>query len=337
MKKRWGCVGIILLVLLCLSGLLNLFLFASLGSKSAGDLASKQPPKFDEEVVAKGSGSDKIAMITLRGIITSSKEGDEGETMVDDIKIQLQQALDDPKVKAILLRIDSPGGEVTASDVIYNAVRRARAKKPVVVYMGTLAASGGYYISCGGSYLMASDTSLTGSIGVIIETLNYKDLFGKIGVNSVVFKSGAFKDMLNGARDMTEDEKGYIQGLVDQTYQKFLNIVATERKIPVEKLLDKSHPIADGRVISGKDAKTDNLVDALGEVEDAIAKAREMGGAPDAEVVRYKASFGLGKLFKIFGEANPAGASKVEVNLTQKMMPPLEPGRMYMLPDFYAQ
>ncbi len=109
--------------------------------------------------------------------------------MIDDMKLGLQQAVDDDKVKAILLYVDSPGGEVTAADTIYNAVRKAREKKPVVVYMGSVAASGGFYVSCGGSYLMANETTITGSIGVIIETLNYEQLMGKIGVQAVVLRA----------------------------------------------------------------------------------------------------------------------------------------------------
>jgi len=147
-----------------------------------------------------------------------------------------------------VLSIDSPGGEVTASDVIYSAVCKARKQKPVVVYMGSMAASGGFYVACGGSYLMANDTTLTGSIGVIIQTLNYQQLLGKIGVEAVVFKSGQFKDILSGSRQMTPEEKEYIQKLVMQTYGKFVGIVATERKLPVEQL---TKGIADGRIISG--------------------------------------------------------------------------------------
>ncbi len=260
--------------------------------------------------------------------------GTEGETMVDDIKIALQQATDDSNVKAIVLNIDSPGGEVTASDVIYNAVRKARAKKPVVIYMGSLTASGGYYVSCGGSFLMANDTTLTGSIGVIIETINYSQLMGKIGVSPAVFKSGKFKDMLSGSRDMTQEEKDYIQGMVMETYGKFVQIVADERKLPVDQL---RNGIADGRVISGKDALDDKLIDGLGQIEDAYDKARELAKAPDASVVRYKAAFTFGNFFKMLGESNQSSQSKIEVNLTQKMLPPLEPGKLYLLPGFYAQ
>ena len=149
----------------------------------------------------------KIAVITMRGLISSSIPGNVSDSMVDDMRAALQQAREDSRVKAIVLEIDSPGGEVTASDEIYSAVVKTRARKPVVVYMDSLAASGGYYVSCGGKFLMANETTITGSIGVIIQTLNYEQLFNKIGLASVVFKSGKFKDMLNGARPITPEER----------------------------------------------------------------------------------------------------------------------------------
>src|SRR6185436_8894010 len=134
------------------------------------------------------------------------------------------QAREDSRVKAIVLEIDSPGGEVTASDEIYSAVVKTRARKPVVVYMNSLAASGGYYVACGGKYLMANETTITGSIGVIIQTLNYEQLFNKIGLTSIVFKSGKFKDMLNGARPVSQEERDFVQSFVMKTYEKFLGI-----------------------------------------------------------------------------------------------------------------
>jgi protease-4 len=251
--------------------------------------------------------------------------------MVDDLKIQLHQAAMDDDVKAIVLYVDSPGGEVTASDMIYEAVCRARERKPVVVYMGSLAASGGYYVSCGGSWLMADDTSLTGSIGVIIETLNYSDLLGKIGLQAVVFKSGKFKDMLSGARAMTPEEQAYVQQMVMQTYGKFVGIVARERKIPEDQL---RNGIADGRVISGRDALDDKLIDQLGQVEDAYDKARELGDAPDAPVVRYEETFGFAKFLHLLG--GRAQSSEVHLDLPGASIQPLEPGRIYLLPSFFV-
>jgi protease-4 len=176
-------------------------------------------PKFEEAVVVDSKpGKDqkdtdaKIALIYLRGVITAAEPGTLGETMVDDIKIQLEQAATDDKVKAVVLYVDSPGGEVTASDSIYNAVRKLSdggigTKKPDVVYMGSLAASGGYYVSCAGNWLMANETTLTGSIGVIMQSLNYRQLFGKVGLETITFKSGQFKDMLSGSRELTQDER----------------------------------------------------------------------------------------------------------------------------------
>ena len=167
-------------------------------------------------MVAPRSGEDgaelKIAQISLRGIITSAEPGSLGETMVDDLKLQLKQAVADDKVKSIVLYVDSPGGEVTASDIIYQAVVAARAQKPIVVYMGSLAASGGYYVACGGSHLIANETTFTGSIGVIMQAFHYKALLDKVGLEVITFKSGKFKDMLSGSRDLTDEEKAYTQG-----------------------------------------------------------------------------------------------------------------------------
>ena len=251
--------------------------------------------------------------------------------MVDDLKLQLQQAVDDKRVKAIVLYVDSPGGEVTASDTIYNAVRKAREKKSIVVYMGSLAASGGYYVSCGGSYLIANDTTFTGSIGVIMQTLHYQTLFDKVGLEMITFKSGKFKDMLSGSRTLTDEEKNYVQGLIMQTYDKFVGIVATERKLDEKGLREG---IADGRVVSGKDALEAKLIDAVGSVEDAYAKAMEMGHAGGATIIRYEAPFKLGKLFRLLGESDRG--SKVEVNVVEALKPKLEAGRLYYLPGFYA-
>src|SRR6202022_4177813 len=174
----------------------------------------------------------------------------------------------------IVLEIDSPGGEVTASDAIYSALVKVRARKPVVVYMDSLAASGGYYVACGGKFLMANETTITGSIGVIIQTLNYEQLFNKIGLASVVFKSGKFKDILNGARPMTPEERELIQSFVMQSYDKFLGIVARERGLSAETL---RNTIADGRILSGKDALNNKLGDALRPLEDAFNDTKQLG------------------------------------------------------------
>ncbi|MGZ4984162.1 MAG: S49 family peptidase, partial [Chthoniobacterales bacterium] len=179
-NKKLGCLSIFLFVVLCASLFFNFALFVAFFSRLAGTSREQEPmPQFRETVVDRGhkGSKDKIALITLRGVISSSIPGNVGDSMVDDMRVALEQAREDDNVRAVVLEIDSPGGEVTASDVIYNAVVKTRAKKPVVVYMDSLAASGGYYVACGGKYLIANETTITGSIGVIIQTLNYEHLF----------------------------------------------------------------------------------------------------------------------------------------------------------------
>lgn len=331
-QKR-GCWGIFLFVALCASLTLNLTLAALAFRHLEGTANDEESrPRFREMIVERGArGSEnKVAVITLRGLISTGVAGNVGDSMVDDLRWQLEQARDDSDVRAIVLEVDSPGGEVTASDMIYNSVVKARAKKPVVVYMESLAASGGYYVSCGGQYLMANETSITGSIGVIIQTLNYEQLFNKIGLASVVFKSGKFKDMLNGARPITEEERAYVQSFVMKTYEKFLGIVAQERNLPADVL---RNGIADGRILSGRDALENKLIDGLGQIEDAYAKARELGHAPDARIVKYNPPFSFGRVFRMLTKS---GETKIELSLPGQLEPQLQSGRAYFLPSYYA-
>lgn len=338
-NDRLGCLGILLVVILAVSLLLNFVFIVSNTARTASGFVGATAPKFEEAIVAsakpeKGAkaADTKIALIYLRGIITSAEPGAIGETMVDDLKLQLEQAVEDAKVKAIVLYIDSPGGEVTASDMIYNAVRNARdvGKKPIVVYMGSLAASGGYYVACGGSHLIAHETSFTGSIGVIMQGINYERLFDKVGLQMMTFKSGKFKDILSGSRPMTEEEKTYIQGLIMQTYDKFVGIVAKERSLPEDQL---RNGVADGRVVSGKDALEAKLVDQVGSVEEAYAKAMELGDAKGSSIIRYESPFHFGRLFRLLGQSEQ---TKIELRVAESLTPKLEMGRLYYLPSFYA-
>src|SRR4029077_15043671 len=330
--RRLGCLSIFLFVALCASLFVNFVLMVAAFQRLAGVREAEPIPRFREILLQRGARAslDKIAVITMRGLISSSIPGTISDSMVDDMRAALDQARDDNRVKAIVLEIDSPGGEVTASDTIYNAVTKARARKPVVCYMDSLAASGGYYVSCGGKFLMANETTITGSIGVIIQTLNYEKLFDKVGLASVVFKSGKFIDMLNGARPMTPEERDYMQGFVMKIYDKFLGIVAKERTLRPDNL---RNTIADGRILSGKEALEHRLIDGVGELEDAFAKAKQLGGAPSATVVKYGPPFSLSRFFRAFGEA---GDSKIKLELPKQFVPQLESGHAYLLPSFYA-
>jgi protease IV len=330
-NRQLGCLSIFLFVALCASLFVNLVLTVAAFQGLGGIREPDAIQRFREILLQRGerASTDKIAVITMRGLISSSLPGTVTDSMVDDMRAALQQARDDSRVKAIVLEIDSPGGEVTASDAIYSALVKVRARKPVVVYMDSLAASGGYYVSCGGKFLMASDTTITGSIGVIIQTLNYEQLFNKVGLASVVFKSGKFKDMLNGARPITPEERELVQSFIMKTYDKFLGIVAKERNLSADLL---RNTIADGRILSGKDAFENKLIDGLGELDDAFRKAKELGNAPDAKVVKYGPPFSLSRFFRIFGETD----SKIELTLPKQLVPQLESGRAYFLPSYYA-
>jgi protease-4 len=310
-----------------------MLLVAALGVKGTASMSHVNvlpSQTFEEETIEEGKGSkDKIAVVPLEGIIAFGMEGSLGDSMVEDFKAALKQAEEDEHVKAVVVAIDSPGGEITASDVLYHALREFDPKKPVVAYFNAIGASGAYYTACGADWIMCNDTTFTGSIGVIISTLNYRELFGKIGLEAVVFKSGKFKDMLNGAREMSPEEKEYVQGLVMQSYDRFLGIVSESRGLDGEKL--RSGP-ADGRILSGTDAFRDKLVDQLGYIEDAYAKARELGKAEGAEVVRYVRSYSFDRFLRLFGETR---AAKIEIGLPGKAHA-LEPGRVYLLPPFFA-
>ena len=333
MKNKSGCLVAFLLVAVCASLFVNMLLLAALGLKGNAAMSHVKvlPSKtFEEETLLDGTDSEsKIAVIPLEGIIAFGMEGSLGSSMVEDFKAALKQAAEDKQVKAVVIDIDSPGGEITASDVLYNALKEFDPGKPVVAYFNAIGASGAYYTACGADWVMCNDTTFTGSIGVIISTLNYRELFGKIGLEAVVFKSGKFKDILSGAREMTAEEKEYVQGLVMQSYDRFLGIVAEARKLDAAKLKDGP---ADGRILSGVDAFRDKLVDQLGYIEDAYAKARELGKAEGAEVVRYVRSYSFERFLRIFGETRPA---RIEIGLPGKAHA-LEPGRVYLLPPFFA-
>jgi protease IV len=331
-NRKIGCLTIFLFVALCASVFINFALVLAAFHRVGSVMREEEPiARFREILLQRGSRgtSDKIVVIMLRGLISSSIPGNVSDSMVDDMRAALQQARDDDRVKAIVLEIDSPGGEVTASDQIYNAVVKARAKKPVIVYMDSLAASGGYYISCGGKLLMANETTITGSIGVIIQTLNYEQLFNKVGLAAVVFKSGKFKDMLNGARPVTPEERDLVQSFIMKTYDKFLGIVAKERNLPADLL---RNTVADGRILSGRDALDHKLIDELGQLEDAFTRAKQLGNAPEAKVVKYGPPFSLSRFFRMFGQTE----SKLELQLPKQLVPQLESGRAYFLPSYYA-
>lgn len=204
----------------------------------------------------------KVAVLPVTGLIADS------EATID----QLKKFAKDDSVKAIVLRINSPGGGVGPSQEIYEEVRKLKGKKPVVSSMGAVAASGGYYIACASQKIYANPGTITGSIGVIMQFVNVKDLIEKIGIKGVVVKSGALKDAGSPIREMSPEERQYLQAVIDNVHGQFVQAVADGRKLDIEAV----RKLADGRIFSGEQAKALGLVDALGDQEDAVADVARM-------------------------------------------------------------
>jgi protease-4 len=223
-------------------------------------------------------------MVTVQGeIATSLDPFSSGATDVA-VNSQIDQALADDDVAGIIVFLDTPGGGVVASDAINRKVKEADARKPVVALMDETAASGGYYIAAAAREIVANPTTLTGSIGVIMIVPNVSQAANKIGIQPVIIKSGPHKDIASPFRDMTPEERGILQGIIDEAYGQFVQAVAAGRKLDPAKVRE----IADGRVYTGKQAKDLGLVDELGGQKLALARVRSMAKAPNASLVRYE-------------------------------------------------
>jgi protease-4 len=255
------------------------------------------------------AGGDRIAMIPVEGVI------DDG--MAKTVNRHLKQYGDDSRVKAIILRIDSPGGGVSASQEIYREVKRVREdkKKKVVVSMASVAASGGYYIACPADKIFANPGTVTGSIGVIAEWLNYKGLAEWAKVKPVVFKSGEFKDTGSPTRELTEAEKKYFQGMIDELYNQFVSAVTEGREgkgdADAKLTRERVVKLADGRVYTGETAKKNGLVDEIGNYEDVVkatAKLAQIKGEPQV-VTPPKQKEGFSLLDLLLGATKITGVS----------------------------
>jgi protease-4 len=206
---------------------------------------------------------------------------------------QIRQATIDQRVKAVVLRVDSPGGGVVASSEIHAELLKLKAAgKPLVVSMGSVAASGGYYISAPADRIYANADTLTGSLGVILSTLNYAEAFEKLGLQSYVYKSGALKDIGSPTRPPTAEEEAVFQAIVQGAYDGFVRVIVEGRGLPEADV----RTIADGRVYTGAQAQTLGLVDDLGNLDAAIAGARQLASLEAATVVRYTESTSLRSL-----------------------------------------
>lgn len=225
-------------------------------------------------------GEKKVALVNIEGIILDSR----------DIIEELHKYSEDPSISSIVLRVNSPGGGVAPSQEIYDEIIKIKEEKSIVVSMGAVAASGGYYISSPADSIVANPGTITGSIGVLMELPNIKGLMEKIGVESRVIKSGKYKDMASAFRSMTDEEKRILQGLLDDVHEQFIRAVSDSRGMDYESL----KLLSDGRIFTGREAFELGLVDELGNLQHAIKVAGELGGIKGKpQVVTEREKFGF--------------------------------------------
>ncbi|MBI1824267.1 MAG: signal peptide peptidase SppA [Nitrospirae bacterium] len=250
---------------------------------------------------------ERIAVVRVEGVILDATD------TLDELKKYKENA----SVKAILIRINSPGGAVVPSQEIYEEIQKIRKEtgKKIVISMGTLAASGGYYIASASDRIVANPGTLTGSIGVIMELMNVEGLFKKVGVESVVIKSGLRKDVGSPFRTMTKEERDYLQFVMDDVHRQFIDAVATGRGMKI----DEVRLLADGRVFTGRQALENKLVDELGDFEDAVHVAGKMVGIKgEPKIIETKKRFSFSDLLK----SEFLGTTRL-MNLSPKGMPGL--------------
>lgn len=332
--------GIMMALLLALSlGLHALTAIGSLFSMDAPATTRTHRQGLIEVVVENNRSDNKIVVIDVAGIITGEPFDARGNSIVSHIDDQLERAGEDDDVQAVVLRVDSPGGEVLASDDIYKLIENFQDEygKPVIASMSSVAASGGYYVSAPCRWIVANELTITGSIGVIMHGYNYRGLMDKIGIRPEVYKSGKFKNMMSGDRlpeEVPAEERQMMQAMIDETFQKFKTVVEEGRtaakranKSDGRALVSDWEDYADGRILTGKQAYQLGFVDELGDDRTAVDRAMEIAGISDANLVGYHLPFEFSNLFRLFGETE-SRAVKVDLGID---LPKIRAGRTYFL------
>ncbi|WP_181348583.1 signal peptide peptidase SppA [Thalassobacillus sp. CUG 92003] len=287
MKKRLIAVAIAatLLVISILMQSISFLTSDTFKETSSGMFSDEQGPK--EEVIENGSSASRIAKVNVEGTIMSNQgsnpfgsQGYNHSSMME----QLDEIKKDDTIEGVLLYVNSPGGGVHESAQLHEKLKEIKDEgKKLYVSMGGMAASGGYYISTPADRIFASEETFTGSLGVIMQNTNYKELANEYGIKFNTFKSGEFKDIMSPTKDMTEEDREIIQSLVDESYQGFVDVISNGRDMPKEKVRE----LADGRIYSGQQAVDNGLIDSIGFEDDAMnALKKEVGGNP--EVIELK-------------------------------------------------
>jgi protease IV len=276
MRKLMAVVASALLLQGC-SSLLNI------------ELVPRIRPLHEETV--EGKGKAKILLMDVSGVLSDESASIALTTpppkvpIVARVREELQKAEEDDDIKALIVRINSPGGTITASDLIYREIVafKARKKVPVVAVMMDVGASGGYYAALAADTIIALPTTVTGSIGVIMLTLNAQGLMEKIGVAPLAIKSADKKDAGSPFRQLTPEERAIFQSVIDQMYGRFVGLIVEHRKIPEERV----RAFADGRIYTAEQAKALGLVDSIGYMDEVVASARKAAGLEEAKIVMY--------------------------------------------------
>ncbi|MGN1402613.1 MAG: signal peptide peptidase SppA [Bacillus sp. (in: firmicutes)] len=333
--KRWAALGIagFLFFASVLISLASSVFFAADDEEGffSGLLAIPEGD-FYEEYLEEGAGMDKIAVLQVNGVIQdtggssllSGAEGYNHRTFME----KLNWVQEDEDVKGIVIQVNSPGGGVVESAEIYHKIKEIQEEtegntgKPVYISMGGTAASGGYYISAPAKKIYATPETLTGSLGVIMQSINYAELAENIGIETVTIKSGPYKDIMSGDREMTKEEREILQGMIDNSYNQFVSIIAEGRGMSEAEV----RKLADGRIYDGLQAKEAGLIDEFGYLEDVTDAMRGDLGIEDASVVTYTDSTGFESLFsmsmqKLFGDE--LNITSIKNSLTQGSAPRL--------------
>jgi protease IV len=290
--------------------------------------------QLQEHVVKEGKGwsAPKIAIIEVEGMLMNMKVGgfmQPTENSVSRFTQEMERAAADPDVKAVILRVNSPGGTVTASDIMYQTVRKFKeqTKKPVVASLQDVAASGAYYVACSADKIVAHPTAVVGSIGVIFNTMNFQGTLDKIGAKVEAIKSGPLKDMGSPFRELDPQSRAVMQGMVDDYYQRFLAVVSANRPMKDE---ETRRMTTDGRVFSGARAVELGLADRTGLLDDAIDEAKKLAGAPNAKVILYKRPYGFSGSIYASGDSTPQPQANVTLLKIPGVADPLPVGFYYL-------
>jgi len=350
----WKVLAVVFIVLFVISLFGNLMSFTRSLFAFSGKTSAVRNQNLEEVVLESTNVDEKIAVVTVDGVISSEEVDRTGLSLQEYVKEQLRQAQGDKEVKAVILKVNSPGGEVLASDEINKELRdfQDQSHKPVVVSMGDLAASGGYYISVPARWIVANELTITGSIGVIMHGYNYRKIMDKIGLRPHVFKSGAHKDMLSGEREpedqespaeqkIDKEEDDMVQNLINEAYGKFKSVVQSGRGAAAKANGNEGHALvsnwtdfADGRVLSGRQALEHGFVDELGDFDTAVKRAEKLTSINAANLVEYRVPVDLeSTLSRLLGKS-PAPALKIDLGFN---LPKLKAGRPYYILPFATE